>query len=233
MKTKIIEINEEALSFLNPSVYTLRNDLETKTEVKTPVISIKESEYIHVPSLNMDFSRQKVLLGKNWFETHEGLQKNGARMLTPAEFIEFLKYIKATDKNLYNEITEVRNPLRAEWLDADFKTRGSDLYINTNHVLNENGILVPKNSELLDKNTLMKDKIPGISLDDYIMNNHTSQGFPRKDVKSGDLYYFNPRSDNNSVARFSANSDWAYLDCDRYPSNWGSDLGVRAAKLRE
>ena len=179
----------------------------------------------------MDFSRQKVLLGKNWFETHEGLQKNGARMLTPAEFIEFLKYIKATDKNLYNEITEVRNPLRAEWLDADFKTKGEDLYINTNHVLNENGILVPKNSEILDKNTLMKDKNPGISLDDYIMNNHISQGLPSKDVKSGDLYYWSPGKDNNSVARFGADSGGADLGCSGDPSFGDSNLGVRPVKL--
>jgi hypothetical protein len=72
----------------------------------------------------------------------------------------------------------------------------------------------------------MKDKTPGISLDDYINNNFTDQGLPNKNVKSGDLYYWNPRSDNNSVARFGVGSDGAGLDCDGGPSGTDSSLGV-------
>jgi hypothetical protein len=221
----IIEVSDESLNAFNQLglKYKLRKDLENS--------SLKSCDkYIHIPSLNLDFSKERTLQFKNWYETHRELQSNGLSMPTPMEFLESLKYIKDNFPQLYKEITEVRNPWRANWLDADFKVKGKNLYINYNHVLDSSGNLIPKNSEILDKNTLMKDKTPGISLDDYILENHTSQGLPNKKVKSGDLYYFNPRSDNNSVVRFSADSDRAYLNCNRYPSNWGSVLGVYAVK---
>ena len=76
----------------------------------------------------------------------------------------------------------------------------------------------------------MKNKTPGISLEDYLNNCHTTQGLPNKKVKSGDLYYWYPRSDNNSVAWFFAVSDWASLGCGRFPSVRDSGLGVYAVK---
>ena len=103
------------------------------------------------------------------------------------------------------------------------------MYINYNHVSDSSGNLVPKNSEVLDRNTLMSDKTPGISLENFLEKNHTSQGLPNKKVKSGDLYYWNPRSDNNSVARFVAVSDRALLYC-VVPSDRDSVLGVFAVK---
>lgn len=139
---------------------------------------------------------------------------------------------KLCEKYLLDSIG-VMSPWRAEWLDADFKLKDNQLYINYNHKLDEKRNLIPKNSEILDKNTLMTDKTSGISLDDYILKNHTNQGFPNKKVKSGDLYYWYPRSDNNSVARFGADSIRADLDCGRGPSDRGANLGVRAAKQRE
>ena len=223
----IIEVSDESLNAFNQLglKYKLRGDLENKTEKP-----VETSQYIHIPSLNINFQTKRTLQGKNWYETHKELQSNGLSMPTIPEFIEFLKYTKNNSPELYKEITEVRNPWRANWLDADFKVRGKDLYINYNHVLDASGNLVPKNSEVLDKNTLMSDKTPGISLDDYILENHTSQGLPSKKVKSGNLYYWNPRSDNNSVARFLAGSAGAVLDCDGVPSVGSSGLGVFAVK---
>jgi len=119
----------------------------------------------------------------------------------------------------------------AEWLDADFKVKDKKLYINYNHVLDSNGNLIYKNSEVLDKATLMEDKTPGISLEDYLTNNNTKQGLPSKNVKSGDFYYWFPGDDNNSVARFDADSGGAGLDGDRDPSSVrDSSLGVFAVK---
>jgi len=211
-----------------PKVNTKRgSNLEKKTgesSIVNPVADV--NGYIYVPSINAYFTKERLCNGKNWFEAHKELQSNGQRMPTIPEFIEFLKYIKVNHENIYKDITEVRSPWRSEWLDADFKLKGKDLHINYNHILDSKGNLIPKNSEILDKNTLMTDKIPGISLDDYINNNYTNQGLPNKNVKSGDLYYWNPRSDNNSVARFYANSDRAGLNCDWYPSNTNSSLGV-------
>ncbi len=221
----IIEVSDETLKTLHPSVYVIRRDLENKPEK-----SAETPEYIHIPSLNIDFETKRTLLGKNWYETHNELLSNGKSMPTPREFIESLKYIKENNPELYREITEERNPWKANWLDADFKVKDGKLYINYNHFLDNNGVLVPKNSEVLDKNTLMRDKTPGISLEDYILKNHTSQGLPSKKVKSGDLYYWYPRSDDNSVAGIYADSGDVGLDCYGDPSDGVSGLGVFAVK---
>jgi hypothetical protein len=187
-------------------------------------------DFIYVPSITLYVAKERTHLNENWFECHKLLQANGERMLILPEFIEFLKYTKANFPDIYKEITEVRNPARAEWIDADFKVKGRALFINYNHIFDSNGNLVPQNSEIIDKDTLMKDKAPGISLEDYLNSNHTSQGLPNKKVKSGDLYYWCPDKDNKSVAGFLAGSDWAGLDCYGDPSFQFSALGVRAAK---
>jgi len=196
--------------------------------IENPIINPNQNldGYIHVPSLNLYFTKERILQGENWFDTHKSLQLNNQRMPTIPEFIEFLKYSKLNFPDVYKDITEVRDPWRGEWIDADFKLKGEDLYINYNHILDSKGNLIPKNSEIIDKNTLMKDKIPGISLEDYINNNYTKQGLPNNKVKSGDFYYWFPKSDNNSVARFSAGSDGAVLYCGRSPSDANASLGV-------
>ena len=185
------------------------------------------SDFIYVPSINLYVARERTLRGKNWFESHKELQNNEERMLTIPEFIEFLKYIKENHEDIYNDITEVRAPVRAEWLDADFKMKNGNLYINSNHVY-QNGILVPQTSEILRANTLMKNKTPGISLEDWL-ENPTRQGLPSKKTKSGDLYYRHPMNDNSSIAKFDADSYSVYLSCNKYPFYGGQDLGVRAA----
>ncbi len=43
---------------------------------------------------------------------------------------------------------------------------------------------------------------------------------------------FNLNRKNGYVARFGANSDFAYLDCYGYSSNSGSDLGVRFVRKK-
>ncbi|PJE81403.1 hypothetical protein COU58_02890 [Candidatus Pacearchaeota archaeon CG10_big_fil_rev_8_21_14_0_10_32_42] len=201
--------------------YSLEKDFSNKTALEG---------FDYIPSINLYVAREKKFKGKNWFESQKLLQEGGEKMLTPYEFIEYLKYMKVNNTEGYDEITQVSNLLRAEWLDADFKVKKGILHINYNHFLDSNGILIPKNSEPLDKNTLMKDKTPGISLEDYLNNSHTFQGLPSVNVKNGNFYYWFPRDDDNSVARFDAYSGWAGLYCYRYPSDTYSDFGVRAAE---
>ena len=199
---------------------------ETKSFEKKPDIT----NFIYVPSINLYVAKERKFLGENWFNSHRKLQENGERMLILPEFIEFLKHTKENYKEIYNEITEVRSPWRAELLDADFKVKDGKLHINYNHVLDSTGNLIPKNSEILDKETLMQDKTPGISLENYIGSNHTEQGLPNKNISSGDLYYWYPRRDNNSVAWFGAGVNRAFFDCDRDLSFVYSNLGVRAVR---
>src|SRR3989338_7249778 len=106
---RLIEVSEETLRTLNPKVYTLRNDLENKSE------KINDSDFIYVPSINLYVAKKKTHLGKNWFDCHKLLQQDNQRMLIIPEFIEFLKYAKENHKNIYNKITEVKNSWRTEW----------------------------------------------------------------------------------------------------------------------
>lgn len=184
--------------------------------------------FIYVPSINLYVSKEKKFHGKNWFETHEFLQREGEKMPTPYEFLEFLKYVKTNEKNIYNKITQVKLPWRAEWLDAGFKRKNGDLYINY-HIFDDKGKIVEK-SEILDKNTLMKDETSQISLGNFVENSHTSQGFPSKSVKKGDLYYSAPEKDNDSVVEFGAYDGWSILNCNRDPLYRYFVLGVRAVR---
>ncbi|MDP2673087.1 MAG: hypothetical protein Q8O84_04710 [Nanoarchaeota archaeon] len=220
----LIEVSNEVLKGLNQ--LKIPYNLKEKSNGKQD-----SGDFIYVPSINLYFAKERKFLGENWFNSHKKLQENGERMPTIPEFVELLKYSKENDKKLYNEITKVRSPWRAEWLDANFKVKDKELYINYNHVLDKNGNLIPKNSEILDENTLMSDKTPGISLDDFVEGkNITNQGLPNKKIESGNLYYWHPRSDNNSVAWFGADDDWAFLNGSRIPSYTDSSLGVRAVR---
>ena len=212
----IINVSDETLKTLNPSVYTIVNH------------SSNDQDFIQIPSINLQVAKQRSHLSKNWFESHEALQKNGERMLTIPEFIEVLKYTKQNNQDIYNEITQIKSPWRAEWLDADFKRKDGKLYINSNHVY-QDGNLSPRSSQILQKNTITEDRTPGISLDSWI-DSPTKQGLPSKKTESGKLHYGAPMKDNNSVARFGAGDDGACLYCGRDPSGRGSLLGVRAAK---
>ncbi|MBI5803182.1 hypothetical protein HY448_00670 [Candidatus Pacearchaeota archaeon] len=174
-----------------------------------------ERDYVQLPS-GLYVARQRTLLGKSWNEAHAGLKMQKSRMPTPIEFVEFLNYVRKNNPKLYNEVTQVRSPWRAEWIDALFEKREDGMYI-----LTEN----KTKAEKLDDDTLMEDRTPGISLDSWL-NNHTSQGLPRKNVEKGDLYFWAP--ENGSVARFYAGSDEADLNCYGGPFDWGSNLGVRA-----
>ncbi len=194
--------------------------------------SKEERDFVYVPSINLYVAKEKKLHGENWFNSNRKLQANRERMLNVPEFVEFLKYSKDNFPEVYEEITGLRNPVRAEWLDADFKMKNRELYVNSNHILEEDGKLNPGNSKMLDKSTLMKDKIPGISLEDWIAS-PTKQGLPHKNVALGSLFYWFPRGDNNSVAWFGAGSGWVGLVCYKHPFNRNDYVGVRAAKKQE
>ena len=199
------------------------------TNPQTAIPTTPRQGMIYVPGINLNFAKQRSHPGLNWNQAHEALASERLRMPTIPEFIAYLKYLKEDPTNqefqeIYNEITQVREPWRAEWLDADFKLVNGVLNINYNHTI-QNGKLIPRNSEPLDGNTLMENRTPGISLEDWLKF-PTSQGFPRKDIVKGDLYYWAPMSDNNSVARVNDYSDRADLYCSRNPSSRNSDLGV-------
>ena len=211
-----------------PTINVSEQVAKGMTQLGIPYTIIRDSNFIDIPTINLKVARQKTQMGKNWFESHKALQKGGTKMLPPLEFTKFLKYTKEHHPDIYENITAVRSPWRSERLDADFKLKDGTLYINSNHVYQ--GVeLTPQTSEILEANTLMEDRTPGISLEKWLAN-PTKQGLPSNKTKQGDLYFWHPRSDNNSVAGFFADSGRAGLYCGADPSNRYSDLGVRAAK---
>ena len=195
---------------------------EPETQAKT---APNVEGMIYVPEANVYFAKQRTHLGENWNQTHLSLASEGARMPTIEEFRRSLKYFKGSQhrelKALYEEITQVREPWRANWLDAYFEKRKDGLYVLTGNKT--------KSEKLED--CLMEDKLPGINLEQWISGkNTTSQGIPESTIKtdSKGLYFWHPR--DGSVAGFSANYDGASLSCDRGPSNRSPDLGVFAVK---
>jgi len=188
---------------------------ETQTSVNAPDIQ----GMIYVPSAKLYFAKQRTHLNKNWKDTHKLLAQEKLRMPTIEEFRKTLNYLKNSQNQehleLYNEITEVRGPWRASHLDAYFEERKDGFYILTAN---------KKKAEKLE-NCLMKDKIPGISLENWLEGkNIISQGLPSPNIDDGDLGYWYPK--NNQVAGFVAYSGEANLYCDWDPDYRDSNLGV-------
>jgi len=220
----------------NPDLKVDESILEEKANLEA--ITPNLEGYIHVPSIDLYVAKEKTLDGKNWYQAHEELHKQGLQMLTIPEFIEFIKYLKKEIRHpryqdrkeaeqILDEILPGRKPWRAEWLDANFKVINEKLHIDYNNRM-INGKLKPLSSELLE-DCLMEDKILGINLD-YWLKNPTKHGLPRKDTPYGKLCYWCPMKNNNSVITFLVNSGMLGLDCGRDPGDSGSSIGVRAAK---
>ncbi len=203
---------------------------------------------VNYQNTSKDLLRRSFVGNNNWFNSLKFNLALGNKTPNLAEFnnIGFVLFQgmqgklklynvsgKEIDKqilqNYFNDIYAVKNPWRAEWIDADFKVEDRKLYLKDNHILDKDGNLISSRTRKLQKNILMQNKTPGISLTDFLTN-PTQQGLPNKETKKGDLYYWHPLSDNNSVARFNAVSCGAYLSCDRSPSNWYANLGVRAVR---
>ncbi len=210
---------------------------EMAKKAQTPSIDMPNnmpelSGYIYVPSAGIYMAKQRTHFGLNWYDCHKQLHKENLLMPTIPQFISYINYLKQNNdikdatkqeiESILDDILTVRNPWRGEWLDADFKFE-KELYIHYNH-RTINGQLVPQNKELLT-DYLTENKILGISLDDWLSNTN-NHGLPKPDVKKGELYYMAPMRDNNSVARFNANSDGAGLNCNGDPNVSDASLGV-------
>lgn len=127
-----------------------------------------------------------------------------------------------------DDIIKVQSPQRGEFLDAEFKFENNKYYIHFNHKLKNGNFSYTK--QLLDENTLLENKFPGIDWV-YFLGNTTKQGLPKQNIKQGSIYYFAPNKYNNSVAKSSVDDDWAYFYCSESHFKIGLSLGVRAMKI--
>ena len=121
----IIEITTEVLKGLNQ--LKIPYILKKENLEKTASIFNKDA-FIYVPSINLYVAKERTHLNKNWKDCWTELKNQNYQMLKINEFREFLKYTKENHKDIYDEITEVRNPWRAEWLDANFKVENKGLF---------------------------------------------------------------------------------------------------------
>ena len=174
---------------------------------------------VHIPTANIYFAKKRTHPNLTWYKAHEALALENRRMPTIEELRLALSYFKSSNDNelktLYNEITQVRDPWRANWIDAYFEQRDDGLYMLTKN---------KTHSEKLE-DCLMEDKLPGISMASWLKGtNVTSQGLPKSNISNGKLYFWHPRVDR--IARFVANSAGASLVCDRFPDYRNSGLGV-------
>lgn len=209
----IVEVSKETLKRLDES----RDYYKIIDEQK--VFFNLRDDFIHVPSLNLYFAKERTHLGKNWAEAHKLIQDEGSRMPTLPQFVEFLKYIKDNNKDIYGEIMGSKGSQEGEWIDTQFEEVKFRSGIGNGHSYDKDGRLYSDKQEILDEKTLMEDKV--ISLEAWL-NNPTSQGLPRKDVPEGSLpsrgtdegslVYLSPWS-TSSYSAFVSDSGRFCLDC--------------------
>src|SRR3989344_7485770 len=214
---------DDALAQLGPSIKYPKIEL---TSTNGSYIFLPESDY-NQNSLGYRYhpdllvSKERKYLGKNWHQAHEELAKENSYMLTIRQFVDFLNLLKSG--NVYDEnknkilnkesnlilydILNQKNPVRGEWLDAEFKEVENKLYICYNSKLFLENNMKNKITQLLEV-CLMQDKMIDL---DYWLANATSNGLPPSNISEGILSYYPPRK--NSVAWFWADSDRVYLFC--------------------
>src|SRR3989338_2573609 len=195
------------------------------------------------PELLVPFDRSHQ--GQNWEQTQQSVRNEDGIILTIRQYADFLAHIKSGNQVydgkrrrvnklrldvLIDDILTVKDPYRAEWLDAKFKKRSMSIVSSKNtityHKIKSDGTIEEVTEDL--QGCLMKDKTQGIDLGSWLQN-ATIQGLPAKKVPSGSLYYWSPRE--NTVAGFGADSVWVDLYCGWNPQFSVAGLGVRVAKI--
>ncbi len=211
------------------------NPKPTKTRKPRPKIAsvqgVNLADYILLPSHDIYVAKERTLQGKDWYKTQAAVHKQDARMLTLREFADFLlllrsgnaedglgnKISKTELDNLNLDITEVRDPYRAEWLDAKFEEKNGVMHVNYNHKT-KGKKLEAVNSEPLETCVMKNCKVELASFN--------RQGLPLNE--GTDFNYWYPI--NERVARFDGVAGRADLGCYGGPLNSGPGLGVRLAR---
>lgn len=206
---------------------------------------------VHVPSLMYAYpdllvAKQTELDGRDYQAAHNELLQEDSFSLISRQFLDLLNMLKsgkAYDGNkkrinekellmIYNKITKPVSPWRAEWL--------GDSYVKINGVFKINGVLYRGYN-----NSILDGKIIATTLErleDCVMENcfidldsFNYQGLPTKKSEKQiyqqgkNVYFWHPC--DGSVARFWADSDGAYLNCNWGPTFASAGLGVRRAKF--
>jgi len=245
----IINISEEGLAIIdslkNPNLKYTR--VQSTSSQSSSSQNSKESRYILLDQehQNGNYSKVDLLvpfeithLNEIWNEckTPTLLAKEQGYMPTIRQHVDFLTLIKSGEafdeygnridskrlEILFDQITAIRDPRRAEWLDAKFES-GTITYYS----IEQDGT-VKKITESLD-DCLMQDKSPGISLDSWLKTAN-SHGMPTENTQDGNLHYWFPRK--GAIAGLLAGSFLAGLSCCRDGTGRDDSLGVRVTRMK-
>ena len=239
------ELEEVEKYLLVPQPAANPTNPPTPTKIPNPDTYLILPEHTHggysYPDLLVPVARTH--LNENWEQCSERVAQEGSLMLTPRQYADFLSHLRSGKVHdgtgarvdsgrinaLLDDILTVRDPYRAEWLDAKFSKSGlvRKSWSITYHKIKPDGTLERVTEPLHE--CLRDNKTPGIDLD-YWLSHATTQGLPPKNNPSGSLYYWHPR--DGAVVRFRAYFDRVRLDCDRNPQYSDGGLGVRAAKIK-
>lgn len=226
MVKRIVEIEEKELEKLKGFVdYRLREDFEKEVFGK----------FIYIPSMNIYVSKELHEIRGNHHEVSKLLHSRKEKLLSLAEFREFLIYARDNLPEIYNSAISPNagNSLEAERLDAEISWDGKSFYLSY-HAFEDNGE-VSRKKEALDETTLIKSKFFGlspfgISLEDYLKEGSTIQGFPQHGLKKGDLRYVPPQKKRISVGAFYRGKDMMQLSFDENPQLSPSYMKLRIVK---
>ena len=236
--TRQMEI-EEQQARLNPKTKKEKTNQPSEESINHSELPAIKEGYIYVPVIGIYVAKQRTFEKNNWYNCQRLLKENGQRMLTISEFIRFVRHVKGDTKYIRDatedeieyirdDILTIRNPPRGDWLDARFYEQKRKMEIGYPHKF-ENGLIIAKNSELLEK-CLGQDQIStGIDFNSWL-NNSTSQGLPETNIAKGDLAYSSPKE--LCVAGFGINNMLIHFNCAIDPFRDRHDsYGVHAVKL--
>ena len=224
---------------------------QKQTQTTTPLnvpSNINKSDYIVIPNTNIVISNYELFKQDklNWEGSHYKLAENGLWMPNAELFMPyFLKVKEAAERkitlfyadsnsvplgkaqDLWKYLTTNFNSGVWTWLDDKFIETQHQLYHETGH-----RVVVDNNGNKILKANKVSPLEQCITEDCYVNLDFNKQGLAttkssKQEYKQGEnIYFWYPRKDR--VARFGANSDWAYLYCNWYPSDSGRALGVFA-----
>jgi len=172
--------------------------------------------FIYVPSADISVVGHRLLLGMNYDQSQKEIvrtKEQGEKLsiLTPYQFRGFLRYLRDSeipeDQEVFRDITQLGLPSRANWLNARFEKRGSEMYMISENVLEKGGYVTKEQrlEDFLEQNETFES-----SLNNWI-NSNTPHGLPSLKGSKGRLCFWHPES--GKAVGFWANLRTAYLHC--------------------
>jgi len=167
-----------------------------------------------------------------WYCAHKTVNRKGAFMPTPRQFIDFLELLKSGQpvydgrgtlversriESVLNDVSTKRGRWRAEWLDTYFIKTNGVWTINYEH-RTRGDFVQSTRSEPLEA-CLMEDCYVNLS----IVNR---QGLPATKSINEDVYFCSPNN-SGTVIGFGVFSNGGFINCNWNPHDASVGLGVR------